>query len=101
MGWGRTILLGDIGNRLDIADCEKMLEELYREGTRKNRQNESQDQRIAALEKENGELMLYLAVLARLLISKDVFTAEEFRRLVEVIDNEDGKADGQYEGDLV
>ena len=95
------MLLGDIGNRLDIADCEKMLEELHREGARKNRQNQSQNERIAALEKENGELMLYLAVLARLLISKDVFTAEEFRRLIEVIDSEDGKSDGQYEGDLV
>jgi hypothetical protein len=78
-----------------------MLQELYQEGARKNRQNQSQNDRIAALEKENGELMLYLAVLARLLISKDVFTAEEFRSLVEVIDQEDAKVDGRYEGDPV
>ena len=23
MGWGRTLLLGDIGNRLDIEDTER------------------------------------------------------------------------------
>jgi len=101
MGWGRTLLLGDIGNRLDIADCEKMLQELRRESAFKNRLNQSQDERIAALIKENGELTLYIAVLARLLISKDVFTVEEFQQFVEAIDSEDGKADGQYEGDLV
>ena len=101
MGWGRTFLLGGIGNRMGFASIEKMLEELYREGARKNRLNQSQDQRIAALEKENGELMLYLAVIVQLLISRNVFVKEEFQRLVEVIDSEYGRTDGQYEDDLV
>ena len=100
MGWGRTFLLGNFGTRMDVAECEKMIEELYREATRKNRINHSQDDRIAELEKENGELKLYLAVLFRVLVSKEVFDLEEFRRLVEVIDREDGKADGQFDGNL-
>ncbi len=28
MGWGRTLLLGDIGSRLDIADTERDIEKL-------------------------------------------------------------------------
>ena len=28
MGWGRTLLLGDIGNRLDIEDCERSISAL-------------------------------------------------------------------------
>jgi hypothetical protein len=31
MGWGRTLLLGDIGNRLDIEDTERDIERLKRE----------------------------------------------------------------------
>ena len=39
MGWGRTFLLGDVGNRLDISDCEadirvlkESLMEIHHEG---------------------------------------------------------------------
>ncbi len=28
MGWGRTLLLGDVGNRLDIGDCEREISSL-------------------------------------------------------------------------
>jgi hypothetical protein len=31
MGWGRTLLLGDIGNRLDIEDTEKDIELLKKD----------------------------------------------------------------------
>ena len=30
MGWGRTLFLGDIGNRLDIGDCENEVARLRR-----------------------------------------------------------------------
>ena len=77
-----------------------MIQDLHREESRKDRVNQHQNDRLAALETENGELKLYLAVLVRLLISKEVFHKEEFHRLAEVIDTEDGMPDGQYEGDL-
>ena len=31
MGWGRTLLLGDIGNRLDIDDVERDLSNIRKE----------------------------------------------------------------------
>jgi len=31
MGWGRTLLLGDIGNRLDIDDVEREIADLRRQ----------------------------------------------------------------------
>ena len=33
MGWGRTLFLGDIGNRLDIEDTERDIGSLKREHT--------------------------------------------------------------------
>ena len=95
MGWGRTLLLGDVGNRLDIGDCEDKIAELYREAARKNRKNTSQDAAIAQLEFENEQLKLYMASLVRILVSKDVFTNDEFKRFVDIIDGEDGVRDGR------
>jgi len=100
MGWARTFLLGDVGNRLDIGECEKMIAELYRASAKSNRGHQAQETSIDILERENGELKLCLAGLVRLLIAKEVFTADEFGRLVDIIDAEDGAMDGQHKGDL-
>ena len=37
MGWARTLLLGDIGNRLDIGDAERDIEQLRKRVSRKSR----------------------------------------------------------------
>jgi hypothetical protein len=95
MGWGRTLLLGDVGNRLDIGDCEKMIAELYRDAANKNRVNTNQDSDIQKLQFENEQLKLYLVSLVRLLITKGVIEEDEFRRFVDIIDGEDGKMDGR------
>ncbi len=86
MGWGRTLLLGDIGNRLDIADTERDVDTLKHELGRKRELDQSQDQAIRVLQKENEELKLYLASLLRLLVSKNVVTREELASFVELID---------------
>lgn len=100
MGWGRTLLLGDIGNRLDIADTEHDIARLKRslEGTRQR--DWTQDEKIAALESENSELKLYLATIIRLLTSKGVVSAEELETMVNAIDAEDGRSDGRYDGTI-
>jgi hypothetical protein len=58
MGWGRTLLLGDIGNRLDIADTERNLEDLRRELAGSYQKDLSQDETIRKLVRENAELKL-------------------------------------------
>ena len=86
MGWGRTLLLGDVGNRLDIADTERDIATLKHELSRKQQLDQSQDQSLRALQQENRELQLYLAALLRLLVSKDVVTREELASFVDLID---------------
>ncbi len=95
MGWGRTFLLGDIGNRLDIADCEDDMQALKRELRGKGMADQAQDAQIAYLQEENETLKLYVAAVTRLLIGKGVVTRQEIEKLVDIIDAEDGKADGK------
>ena len=86
MGWGRTLLLGDIGNRLDIADTERDVAALKEEVGRKRRLDQDQDQALGALQQENEQLKLYLAALLRLLVSKNVVSQEELASFVHLID---------------
>jgi len=89
MGWGRTLFLGDIGNRLDIADTERDVEGLQRRLRSKDRADRAQDERLAALERENDQLKLYLASLVRLLVSKGTLSHDELAALVDGIDTDD------------
>jgi len=104
MGWGRTLLLGDIGNRLDIDDVEQTVAQLRFElNTRRRVQQDvdlRQDERLVRLEADCAEMKLYLATLVRLLIGKGTIDREEFTRFVEIIDRSDGAADGRFGGPL-
>ena len=96
MGWLRTMFLGDIGNRLDIADNEHRIAKLQRRQLQKNRDKaaraQSQDEAIAALRKEVDQLELALGTLATLLVSKAVVTEAEMGRLIDAIEAGDGGA---------
>ena len=98
MTWGRTLLLGDIGNRLDIADTERNLEDLRRELAGSYQKDLSQDETIQKLVRENAELKLYLAALMRLLIKKGAISKEELEAVVTAVDAEDGTVDGGFTG---
>ncbi len=101
MGWGRTLLLGDIGNRLDIADTEQDIEGLKREIDGAFRKDMSQDEAIRWLMSENAELKLYVAALVRLLVRKGSLSAEELQAMVAAVDAEDGSKDGRFTGKIV
>lgn len=88
MGWLRTIFLGDIGNRLDIEDTETDIKRLRAE-LRKNRNLDvSQEQRIELLERENEQLELLIAALAKMLAARGVLDPDELRPFVEAIEDE-------------
>jgi len=97
MGWGRTLLLGDVGNRLDIEETERDISRMREDIRRSKKIDLTQDQRIASLENENAVLKLYLASSIRLLIKKGLVTTDEIRKMVEAVDGEDGIADGKYD----
>lgn len=86
MGWGRTLFLGDWGNRMDIADTERDISGLRMRLRTKDRKDLAQDKRLAELEAENEELKLYLASLTRLLVSKGTLSQEELEAFVDSID---------------
>jgi hypothetical protein len=98
MGWGRTLLLGDVGNRLDIQDTEDEIRRLKGELRSAYRKDMSQDQKLDALAQENAELKLYLASVIRLLATKGVLSHNELNQMIGVIDAEDGRVDGRCDG---
>ncbi len=86
MGWARTLLLGDIGNRLDIADTEQDISEIHQELNAKHNLDESQDEAIRRLQEENRQLELCVAALVKTLQRKGIFTTAEVENLVRMID---------------
>ena len=101
MGWGRTLLLGDIGNRLDIGDTERDIAHLKKEISGSFHKDMSQDKIIETLIVENAELKLYLASVVRLLTSKGTISNDELRAMVDALDAEDGRGDGKYDGGII
>jgi hypothetical protein len=95
------LLLGNIGQQLDLSDHRKDLEELRTGIGIERALREGADEMIGRLRRENNEIKLYLAAVVRLLIAKDVVTVDEIRRIVDALDVEDRKADGVYDGPVV
>ena len=86
MGWGRMLLLGNVGQQLDIGDLSGAITEMQG-AFRENQQVElTQAKGIAALQRENRDLKLYLATLIRLLVSKGVIKPEEVETVVRAIE---------------
>lgn len=100
MGWGRTLLLGDIGNRLDIEDTENDIASLKQKMAGAFHKDMTQDKKIDVLIAENAELKLYLASVVRLLMTKGTISPDELRAVVEAVDAEDGTSDGKYDGNI-
>ena len=108
MGWGRFLLLGDLGQQLDLGDqkteIDRQTAEIarLRDEMRGNRGPAPETSReVWQLRNENDELKLYLTALIRILVSKNIVTPDELNRFVEVIDAEDGSADGRFDGKIV
>jgi len=87
---------------MDIEDQKHEIEELRQQINAGARAGDtSLKSRVAQLENENSELRLYLASLIRYLGHKGVLRQDEFRKLVEAIDTEDGKTDNGYRGKII
>ena len=90
MGWARTLLLGDIGNRLDIGDAEEDIAALRRTLKKKANTDRSQDARLEDLEQENDTLKLCVATLGRLLVGMGILTIQDLSGFAELIDETSG-----------
>lgn len=96
MGWARTFLLGDIGNRLDIADSEREITRLRRKLQDQRHTDDHQDKRIARLESQVESLQIALGAAVRLLVSEGVVEHEAIIRMADELDaEEDGPEDAR------
>ena len=86
MGWGRMLLMGNVGQQLDIGDLEGSIKEMQSAVLENQNVDLSQARSIADLQRENRELKLYLATLIRLLVSKRVLKPEEVEATVNAIE---------------
>jgi hypothetical protein len=93
MGWGKTLLLGTWGNRMDMDQMETDLAAVREALAAKAQLDRNQDQAIADLQADVNELKLYLITLIRLLTHKAVVSRPEIERLVRMVDSQDGLAD--------
>lgn len=101
MGWGRMLLLGNVGQQLDISDLQAEIEGLRQACVRPSAGVKGLESRLAQVEDELGELRLYVAVLLRLATSRGLVTGDELKQIVETLDVSDGTADGRFKGKAI
>lgn len=100
MGWGRYLLMGDLGQQLDLSDQKAEIDRLRREIRDSRSAAPDPGRQLQELQADNEELRLYLAAVVRILVSRGVVTADEIRQIVEAIDAQDGCVDGKYSGEI-
>lgn len=88
MGWGRLLLLGNVGQQLDIGDLEGVVTEMQSAFLENQQVDLTQAKCIVGLQRENRDLKLYLATLIRLLVAKGVLQQEEVETTVRAIETE-------------
>jgi hypothetical protein len=95
MGWLKHILLGDIGQSIDIVETSNQLK-CNENVQRIQRRNQSmQEMEIARLKARTERLHLAVTALSRYLVEKNLIAESEFRDFLDQIDGEDGKSDGR------
>jgi hypothetical protein len=88
MGWGRMLLLGNVGQQFDIHDVQEAVEQMKGAVVVNEQVDRSQGDEIRRLKEENRELKLYLATLLKLLVAKGVLTVGETEAMVRGIDED-------------
>lgn len=86
MGWGRMMLLGNVGQQLDIQDLENAIGQMQADVAQTQNLDRSQEQTIEELESEVHELKLYLATLVKLLVAKGVIRQQEVDAAVQAVE---------------
>jgi hypothetical protein len=78
MGWGSWLVLGDLGQQLDIHDLQDQVERIRHS----NDQAQWDRKKFLEMAEELLELELRHGLLVRLLIRKGIITAEEYASLI-------------------
>lgn len=86
MGWGRTLLLGDIGTQLNVGDVERDLEQVRAYLRSEHAEHDSLEAAVYQLQAENRDLKMYMATLIRMLVDKQLLSQDELKRFVDLLD---------------
>ena len=86
MSWGRMLLLGNVGQQLDIEDIEDDMVRLRARITSQQTTDRSQDEALITLRREVTDLKLVVGELARLVVATGALSAEAVERLVRGVD---------------
>ncbi len=91
MGLLKHILLGDLGQSMDILEAKETMDSLK---SRQLTKSSETNLEITRLKRRNEQLHLAITALTRHLIAKGVVDPAELATFVDQIDAMDGKADG-------
>ncbi len=86
MGWGRMLLLGDVGQQMDLSDLNGEVSRMQNAVASNEDLDREQAEAIQQLQAENRELKLYLATVIRLLVAKGIVKPEEVETTVQAIE---------------
>src|SRR5437879_5665322 len=98
MGWASWAFLAEHEDQ--IADQGERIRSLKKKLAEEARTIEATEASMIKLQVENDQLKLYLAAVVRILIKKGLTSREDIKRLVELIDMEEGTADHRLKGDI-
>src|SRR4051794_25594398 len=91
-------LFWDANQTNRIAELRSDVDKLKRQ---QSRDPDPLRQGIHELRQANGELKLYVATLFRILEMKGIIAREELVRLIDQVDEEDGRKDKSYDGEVL
>jgi hypothetical protein len=86
MSWARMLLMGNVGQQLDIEDIEDDMVRLRARITSQQSTDRTQDEALITLRREVTDLKLVVGELARLLVATGALPAEAVERLVRGVD---------------
>ena len=93
MSWGSFLLVGDMGQQLNLTEQAEELGRLRRSIARRQSKDVDQDARIAALAEENLNLKVSVAGLVQMLVARGVIGEGEIANLVRALDCADPATD--------
>ena len=94
MSWLKHILLGDLGQSMDIEDTKEMVAGQAALQIQQSKHVVNANLEIARLRRRNEQLHLAITALTRHLVAKGVINGAELASFIDEIDLLDGKADG-------
>lgn len=99
MGFLKHILLGDIGQSIDILDQQRAISAHAATQEKISRSNAStqlqQTRRIQELQEQCAQLHLAVTALSQFLIQRSLIKESELRAFIDSVDESDGTMDGK------